>query len=169
MRKEKLLAMLLMLGMALNVFVGCSGGTSAPTTEEVTTTTTVAPTPTPTPEPTATPTPTPPFEKLVIDERLCESSWFSKSNGVYSIWTFNKNNTGYVFSMIHLADGDGYYFQGMKPLYFDYSVISDGVIRLAYSDGRNQDYQYDISKDTMMLKYMDSDTTLICLRHAWMN
>ena len=48
MRKTKLLAVLLMFGMALTVFAGCASGISAPTTEEPTTKEPEPPTP---PEP----------------------------------------------------------------------------------------------------------------------
>ena len=176
MRNTKLLAMFITFCMVLIVFAGCSGGTSAPTTEEPTTTTTAAPTPTP--EPTAKPTPTPPVEKWVTDERLCGTSWFRSDSGMYTVWTFKDNNTGYIFTMFAAEEGEDYY-NGQYPLVFKYSVISDGIIRIVYSDETRstysylkeyQDYKYGFDVKYLQLESMnpnDTTGTMKFSRRAW--
>ena len=169
MRNIKLLAMILTFFMALTFLGGCSGGASAPTTEEPTTTTTAAPTPTP--EPTPTPTPTPPVEKWATDERLYLNglSWFVSGSGQYTVWTFDKNNTGFIFTMLAAAEEEGG-FHCMQPIVFKYSVISDGKIRIVYSDETYNDYKYEIDGKYLQLERMDSNDTsnkMTLSRRGW--
>ena len=160
MRKTKLLAMLLMFGMALTVLAGCAGGISAPTTEEPTTTTTTAAptsTPTPTPEPTSTPTPTPVVEEWATDEKLI-GTWIynNDKSGVAISYTFNDDNTGLLVNTYPTVDWQTKE-QSIKTTETEikYSVIGEGMIRIVTGEDRFIDYEYKFVKQGLQLE--DSD------------
>jgi hypothetical protein len=176
MRKTKMLAILLMLGMALNVLAGCAGGASEPTTEEPTTTTTAVPTtdPTPTPEPTPTPAPTPPVEKWATDERLSDKTWFriKDSMGFKISYVFNHDNTGFIISWMNTVDKQGEDYITTFVRHFKYSVIDEGKIRIVYNENMEyEDLKYVFSKDLLQLIPSDSNaddpTTLYMRKAPW--
>lgn len=166
MRNTKLLAMILTFCIALTFLGGCSGGASAPTTEEPTTTTTAAPTPTP--EPTPTPTPTPPVEKWATDEKLIRT-WFCYDNlNILNTYSFHDDNTGLIVTMMTVEDGktkekrvDTYVIE------FKYSVISEGMIRMfkapsakgegmvtGYDDSNFLDVKYKFVGQSLQLEFL---------------
>lgn len=183
MRNIKLLAMILTFCMALTFLGGCSGGASAPTTEEPTTTTTAAPTPTPTPEPTPTPTPPPAIEKWTTDEKLI-GTYYRYSTGILTYYVFNDDNTGLIISMLNGVDNNGEScIHTHAVTEFKYSVISEGMIRIVcapnektrgkgkvtyYKDEYNQsqdnscyfDIKYKFVKLGLELDFMDKSSTL---------
>ena len=158
MRRIKLLAMVLSLGMILSGFAGCAGSASAPTTEEPTTTTTAAPTstPTPTPEPTSTPTPTPLVEEWVTDEKLIGTWTYDSGGGVVISYTFNEDNTGLLLNSYPVVD-----WQTKEESFktteteIKYSVIGEGMIRIITGEDRYIDYEYKFVKQGLQLE--DSD------------
>ena len=159
MRKTKMLAVLLMFGMALTVFAGCAGDISAPTTEEMTTTTTTAAptsTPTPTPEPTSTPTPTPVVENWATDEKLIGTWAYENGSGVVITYTFNEDNTGLLVNSYPTVDWQTKE-ESIKTTETEikYSVISEGMIRIVTGEDRYIDYEYKFVKQGLQLE--DSD------------